>query len=145
MPDLQEVCSKRVTIMLAVQNQKELDSLIYHLFRNKEDLKTTKEQWPKLFGDGASEATKSSLLRDICLEVFNNPSNDVYKNGAVKKLLCTIMKLGSEDEDEDSMYCTFHARMSTTTDPLSDKCAFLTSNLLLDWLMGASVYAVYHT
>lgn len=148
---LEEVCSKEVKIIsLSTPKSKEFskskEDLKGMLFENEDSLAKARDAWLELFGSEETPSkfpTKSPILQDMVSDIRNNPEVALFKNGAVKKLLCDLMRLGSEDYDG-----TYYTRMSTTTDATSDRCALQCSTSLMikeDALYGKHSMHVIHS
>ena len=129
--DLKSVCTKELQVNVICRNPKSEDLVAFRqvLFANTEMYASAKEKWIQLFHCPAPEdggdmvfPTTSRILSDLAIVIRNNSGQGLYKNGSVKMLLYTVMRLGSDDTDDVGAQPTFFTRISTTTDPCSDAC-----------------------
>ena len=122
MDDLVEVCSKHVSISVtSIKSSQE--TVKGFLIEVCPDVDKLKSRWAALFETSSQLIclTEAPALNELQAHIQQNPGTGLYYNGAVKMLLHYIMRLGSE-EDVRCPSSSYYCRISTTTDPTSDKC-----------------------
>ena len=123
MDDLLEVCSKRVsTSVTSIEPSQE--SIKEFLIEVYPDVDKLKSQWAALFKTSSQSflKNKAPIMNELQAHIIHNPGTELYHNGAVKMLLYYIMRLSSDEDVRCPWPNSYFARISTTTDPTSDKC-----------------------
>lgn len=130
--DLEEVCSKPISMVTTKINP---NPDIVMEFQNDvfADIDLMRSQWGALFTTTPSQPiilTKAPIMNELMFHITHNTDTGLYSNGAVKMLLHYIMRLGSAEDLLSPWHSSYYARISTTTDPTSDKCGLPVLNNL---------------
>lgn len=118
--DLQNVCSLplHVAVFASIPCKEHVSSYKKKLFKSATDYSEAITIWSSLFGTNPDIESKFPsgcyCLNDIVEDIRNNETALLFHNGAVKRLLYSLIRLGSDD--------LLYVKISTTNDGVNDWC-----------------------